>query len=147
MSVISLSEAGGQSQKDSDDTSGSTFAIGICVSDKAINLAPLLETLKSEFSSPTRLINKIIVVASGCSREALSHVKMLARRDARILLLEESARKGKAEAINKIIELFNEDYLVFVNGDALPYPGSVEKLLRVITKDHSPSLSDHVGEP
>jgi hypothetical protein len=107
------------------------------VSDKALNLAPLLETLKSEFSSPTRLINKIIVVASGCSHEALSHVKVLARRDARILLLEESARKGKAEAINKIIELFNEDYLVFVNGDALPYPGSVEKLLRAITIDRN----------
>ena len=137
MSVISLSEAGAQSSRDPGDTSGSTFSIGICVSDEALNLAPLLNTLKYEFSSPNRLLNKIIIVASGCSREALTYVKVLAQCDSRILLLEESARRGKAEAINKIIELFREDYLVFVNGDALPYPGSVQKLLHEIALDRN----------
>ncbi len=107
------------------------------MSDEAPKLASLLDRLRPEVSSSHLLLNKIVIVASGCSEKALSRAKAVAEDDPRILLVQEPARSGKAEAINTIIERFNEDYLVFVNGDALPYPGSIEKLLRVITEDQN----------
>jgi glycosyltransferase involved in cell wall biosynthesis len=137
MSVISFSETSPQNQRDSRDGPCSTFAIGICVSDDALNLAFLLERLRRETFSPNLFLHRIVIIASGCSERALSHAKILAEDDHRILLVEESARRGKAEAINIIIERFNEDYLVFVNGDAIPYPGAIERLLRVITEDRN----------
>jgi cellulose synthase/poly-beta-1,6-N-acetylglucosamine synthase-like glycosyltransferase len=112
--------------------------LGICVSDSAPNLAPLLERLRGEVYSTGLILDKIVVVASSCSEEALSSARRFAREDPRILLIEESERHGKAEALNRIIERFvNEDYLVFVNGDALPDPGSIDKLLRTISADRN----------
>ncbi len=104
MSVISLSEATIHDSRDSVRASSSTFTIGICVSDDAPNLVPLLDVLRNELFSPNLRLNRIVIVASGCSEKALSRAKAVAENDPRILLVQESARSGKAEAINTIIE-------------------------------------------
>jgi cellulose synthase/poly-beta-1,6-N-acetylglucosamine synthase-like glycosyltransferase len=138
MSSLSSPEAGAQrARKGEENVRSSRFTLGICVSDSAPTLTPLLEHLKNEVFSPGLVLDKIVVVASGCSEGVLSRARGLAREDERILLIEESERHGKAEALNKIIERFNEDYLVFVNGDALPSPGSVDRLLRTISSDRN----------
>ena len=49
-------------------------------------------------------------------------------------------RKGKADAVNKIIQNSIGTYLVFINSDALPDGGSIYQLLSVIEKDDSIGL-------
>jgi len=109
----------------------STFSIGLCATEQAGNLYDLTGVLAEE-----KFVNldlkKIIIVASACSEKSLAPVRDLARRDSRIRLVEERIRHGKAEAINKIIQNTQEDFLVLVNSDALPEKGSIQKLLTIL---------------
>jgi len=71
------------------------------------------------------------VVASGCPEEALAPTRALAERIDKVALLVEDMRHGKAEAINRIIAEASGDFLVMLNADAFPLPGSIAKLLEV----------------
>src|SRR5579875_286633 len=112
-----------------------SFSVGICACDEAENLPHLLDVIRSEPLKSSLSISKIIIVASGCSEQTLSHVRSVAAIDHRISIVEESARKGKADAINKIISLHEGQYILFVNSDALPETSSVSKLMDAILSD------------
>ncbi len=65
--------------------------------------------------------------------------------DPRIVLIEESERRGKADAVNQVIAESVGEYLVFVNADALPERGAFSRLLRAI--DHDPGAGVVSGNP
>jgi len=113
------------------------FSIGICAADHAAKLEGLLETINQEsFPSGFRL-KSIIIVASGLDPEARVVLKGLAERNANLIIIEEPVRRGKAEAINRILEKHTADFLVLVNSDAQPERGALTKLLAVIAGDGS----------
>jgi cellulose synthase/poly-beta-1,6-N-acetylglucosamine synthase-like glycosyltransferase len=56
-----------------------------------------------------------------------------------LIVIEEPVRKGKAEAINRILENFTGSFLVLLNSDAQPEHGAIAQLLSVIAGD------DNVG--
>ena len=69
------------------------FTIGVCATGAAENLPYLLELLTRE-SFPSRFpLERIIVVASGCTERTLSQARSLARQDPRLVLIEESERR------------------------------------------------------
>lgn len=105
------------------------FTVGICASDEAQNLPELLNLVETEIFPEEFFLTRIIVVASGCSRKTLDIIRRIARKDPRLILLEEDLRHGKAEAVNRIIENSLGDYLLFVNSDTLPLRGSSSELL------------------
>ena len=90
---------------------------------------PLLRLLVSENFPSNFVLKRIIVVASGCAEETLDKIRSFAEENELVLLIEESERHGKADAINKIIKNSLGSYNVFVNADALPARGSISELL------------------
>ncbi|MGA2790440.1 MAG: glycosyltransferase family 2 protein [Candidatus Bathyarchaeia archaeon] len=111
------------------------FSIGICAADSAANLGRLLELIENETYPSAFTLEKVVLIASGCDPEAMTHVRELADRDGRFLLIEEPTRRGKSAAINQIIENFNGRFLVLVNSDALPESGAISSLLQEIVED------------
>jgi cellulose synthase/poly-beta-1,6-N-acetylglucosamine synthase-like glycosyltransferase len=107
------------------------ISVGICATGKAENLPSLLDMVRSEVSIDFEIC-KIIVVASGCRDLAISHIRRLSLRDPRFVIIEEDKRYGKAEAINKILEQREGDYLIFINSDALPKSGAIGELFHHI---------------
>jgi cellulose synthase/poly-beta-1,6-N-acetylglucosamine synthase-like glycosyltransferase len=111
------------------------FSIGICASDDSSNLTSLIRTIKEERVPEEYILDRIIVIASGCTEDSLVQIRIEAVGDGRILLIEENERRGKAEAINKIEKNSTGRYLLFINADALPEHGSIAKLLVEISSD------------
>jgi len=114
-----------------------SFAVGICATGGSENLPSLLSLIASERFDEKFTLRRIIVVASGCAEGTIKQVRSIARRDNRILLIEERERQGKADAVNKIILNSRSYYILFVNADALPARGSFAKLLETAEKSES----------
>ena len=115
------------------------FSIGICAADHASNLKELLKTVETEPYPEGLVLKRIVIVASGLGPQDLEFVRESTDSQISLVLIEEPIRRGKAEAINRIIESFSGQFLVLVNSDAHPEPGSIATLLRTISRD------DHVG--
>lgn len=116
------------------------FTVGICATGDVKSLGSLLSrVLEEKYPSPLTL-KKIIIVASGCLASSLSFARELSKRDKRVLLIEESIRYGKAEAINRIIQNAVGEYFVFVNSDAMPERRSISQLLLAINNDSAIGL-------
>jgi cellulose synthase/poly-beta-1,6-N-acetylglucosamine synthase-like glycosyltransferase len=113
------------------------FSIGICAADSAANLDRLLGLISSEAYPSGFTLRKVVLVASGCDPESMVSVRERAQRDQnqRFILIEEPTRRGKSAAINQVIENFDGHFLVLVNSDAVPEPGAISKLLRMIGED------------
>lgn len=111
------------------------FSIGICISDSASNLGRLMSVIQGESFPESYSLEKVIIVASGCDTATLAFLHDLTESDGRVALIEEPRRYGKAAAINEILESYVGDFLVLVNGDALPRAGAIGKLLLSISRD------------
>lgn len=109
----------------------SAFSIGICASDRSEGLPSLLKLIESERYDKYAM-RRIIIVASGCSRETLDQLHNLASMDERIQIIEEPTRHGKSEAVNRIIESKLGDFLVLVNSDAMPQKDAINTLMEAI---------------
>jgi cellulose synthase/poly-beta-1,6-N-acetylglucosamine synthase-like glycosyltransferase len=113
----------------------SAFTIGICASDESKDLPALLELIQNEKYPEEMTLLKIVVVASNCSKSSMESLRAFMSKDSRIVLIEEDRRRGKAEAMNKIVEQSVGSYVLFVNSDALPLKGSMAELLSMIKGD------------
>lgn len=109
--------------------------MGICASDSSEGLPSLVATLTREDYGSAFLMDKLIVVASGCPLPVISALEESARRDDRILVITEPERRGKAEAVNRIVENSTGEYVVLLNADAVPGQGAIRKLLDVLAAD------------
>ncbi|MDA4127426.1 MAG: glycosyltransferase [Thaumarchaeota archaeon] len=117
------------------------FTIGICASDSAKRLPSLVSFLTDENYGQDFALQKVAIVASGCPESDLVPVRRAADSDSRISLITEPERRGKAEAINRIMENSLGDYLVMLNSDAFPAKGSIRKLLEVASSPNVGAVS------
>jgi len=103
--------------------------VGICAYNEEHNIGKLLQNLLTKQNLSTN--NEILVMCSGCTDRTPQIVREFSNEDARIKLVIENTRKGKANALNKIFKKSKEsaDVLVLVNADALPRHGSIQKLI------------------
>ncbi|MGC2288330.1 MAG: glycosyltransferase [Thermoplasmata archaeon] len=68
------------------------------------------------------------VVVSGCTDRTAEVVQSLSAQDARIALVVESRRNGKAAALDQIFQRAQGDYLVLLDGDSVAAPGAIRSL-------------------
>lgn len=111
-------------------------AIGIMAYNEEANIGRLLDSILSQTAS--QQINRIVVVASGCTDDTCSIVTSYADRDPRITLVVEPDRGGKIRAINAFLSSALEPILLVSAADIIYEPEAVEKLL-------APFASDDVG--
>lgn len=116
-------------------TEATRFSVGICASDNAAQLPSLVSLVAEEDYGEAFIMERLIVVASGCPVALLSTMEQKARTDGRMLVITEPERRGKAEAVNKIAENSTGEYLVMLNADAVPARGAIRKLLGVLAED------------
>jgi cellulose synthase/poly-beta-1,6-N-acetylglucosamine synthase-like glycosyltransferase len=105
-----------------------TCSIGIMAYNEAANIGSLLEALLNQQVEKC-VIQEIIVVASGCEDRTEEIVRNYIKKDARIQLLVQSRREGKASAINLFLSKARGEILLLESGDTLPKKTTVEKMV------------------
>ncbi len=98
--------------------------------------------LNEEYGNTSLL--RILVVASGCPESTLAAAQRTAERDPRIQIIAEPERRGKAEAIGRILNESRGDLLALLNADAIPERHSIRKLLAVMEE---PTVGAASAEP
>jgi glycosyltransferase involved in cell wall biosynthesis len=81
---------------------------------------------------------EIWVVASGCTDGTVGVARALAEEDARVRLVVEPDRGGKARALGEVFRRASGDALVLLNSDAHAEPGAVEELVRAVAGKPAP---------
>jgi cellulose synthase/poly-beta-1,6-N-acetylglucosamine synthase-like glycosyltransferase len=109
--------------------------VGICAYNEENNIGNLLNNLCRQYIPKPFRITEIIVVSSGSTDRTDEIVKKMAEKDARIRLISEKERKGKAHALNLFLEKAKGEILVVVSADTEPKDGSVARLLEAIKDD------------
>jgi len=92
------------------------------------NIGQLLGSLISQRSCSVTP-REIIVVASGCADGTQSIVEDSAKRDARVRLLVQRRREGKASAINEYLRSTTENIVVLCSADLVPSETAIEELV------------------
>ncbi|MGC8999365.1 MAG: glycosyltransferase, partial [Candidatus Bathyarchaeia archaeon] len=110
-------------------------SIGVCAYNDENNIGNLLNNLCRQFIPKPFIIRDIIVVSSGSTDRTDEIVQKIAEKDARVKLVSEEERKGKAHALNLFLERAKGEILVVVSADTEPKNGSVARLLEAIKGD------------
>ncbi len=113
------------------------FSVGICATGKAEDTPSLVENILTDSAPEGLELRKVIVVASQCFENVVSQLKGIQDKQSRVHLISEDFRRGKADAVNKILAKAEGDLIVLVNSDAHPEAGAVRTLLGVLASDPS----------
>ena len=103
-------------------------SIGVMAYNEEANIDGLLKALVSQRTAKVTL-TEIVAVASGCTDRTESIVRDWAKRDARIRLIVQPRREGKASAINAFLPLAREKVVVLCSADLLPEADAIEELV------------------
>ncbi len=103
-------------------------AIGIMAYNEERNIGSLLDSILSQTSGAN--ISRIVVVASGCTDRTCEIVSEYARRDPRVVLIEEQDRAGKTAAVNKFLLTATEEILMVSSADLIFQPQTVVEIMR-----------------
>ena len=102
------------------------IAVGVMAYNEERNIAHLLESLLAQ--SAQARIEKIYIVASGCTDRTCDIVAAYAARDPRITLVAEAQRHGKVHAVNQFISLATQPLCVLTSADVGFHPTTVERI-------------------
>ena len=105
-------------------------SVGICAFNEAARVGCLLESLLTQPVPAMFELEEVLGVASGCTDGTEGVIREVAAADARVHLIHEAERRGKASALNRILERYRGDILFLVNADARLAPGSLANLLQ-----------------
>src|ERR671925_24164 len=103
-------------------------SVGIMAYNEEVNIADAIGTIFGQ-EVASHYISELIVVASGCEDRTGAIVADIARDDARVRLLEQERREGKASAINLFISAARSPVLLMVSADVLVKEGTIDALL------------------
>jgi len=107
-----------------------TFDVGICAYNEEANIGKLLQNLLTQQFDTGFRLNKIIVVASGCTDKTEEIVEHYAKQHSAVRLITEREKTGKTPALNKMLDAVQADVLVYLNADVTPAEGSINAMLR-----------------
>lgn len=105
-------------------------AIGVMVYNEAANLESLLSSLR-RVRGPRLTLQQIVVVSSGSVDRSVPIAREAAARDARITVVDDPLRRGKATAVNQFLDALEPDIDVCVlcGGDLQPDEHAIERLV------------------
>ena len=103
-------------------------SVGIMAHNEAANIGRLLAALVSQRTRDVR-ISEIVVVASGCTDGTVQLCREWQERDARVEVLVQPRREGKASAVNLFLSQAKESLLVLCSADLLPAPDTIEQVV------------------
>jgi cellulose synthase/poly-beta-1,6-N-acetylglucosamine synthase-like glycosyltransferase len=95
---------------------------------EAANIGRLLEGLLNQKTEKVA-IDRIIVVASGCTDGTEDIVCEVAEKDSRVELLVQEKREGKASAVNQFMRNIDHKIVVMQSADTVPVEGTIEALV------------------
>lgn len=105
-----------------------TAVIGIMAYNEGANIGALLDSILLQ--DALERINRIVVVASGCTDQTCAVVSGYAARHPKIELVEEPSRSGKTAAINKFLLSASEEIIMVSGADLIFEPATVTTLLQ-----------------
>lgn len=123
------------------------FTLGICATGEQPDVVGLARSLLAETNATPGMLRKLVIVASACPGPVVSGLRSLQRDDSRVDLLVEDARRGKSEAIDKILARTHTPIVVFANSDSRPEPGAIGKLLAAASSDQSAGAVSAIPVP
>ena len=103
-------------------------SVGVMAYNEAANIANCLTSLLNQRTASARIV-EIIVVVSGSTDNTAQIVEEFSDREARIKLLVQPGREGKASAINLFLASTKSSILVSVGADTILGPDSLEQLV------------------
>jgi cellulose synthase/poly-beta-1,6-N-acetylglucosamine synthase-like glycosyltransferase len=103
------------------------LTVGICAYNEGINIGKLLHNILYLQDLPDD--SEILVVCSGCTDNTASEVQEYSKLDSRVRSHFESERRGKASAIQYILDNSRGRAILFVSADTLPSRGCFSRLL------------------
>ena len=107
------------------------LAVGIPAHNEEKNIGKLLQNLLEQPLDEKVVLEKIIVVTSGCTDRTEEIVEAFARKDGRVKHFSEAERRGKISAVNLILrESRGSDVLLMLSADNLPAKGSIQEILK-----------------
>ncbi len=112
-----------------------TVTVGVCAFNEAARMPGLLASLLSQELPSGHELLEVLVVSSGSTDDTDAIVAGTSAMEPRVRLIREPEREGKASALNRILEAYQGDILVIVNGDARLDSGSLAELLRPFHTD------------
>ncbi|MEO0249467.1 MAG: glycosyltransferase, partial [candidate division WOR-3 bacterium] len=113
------------------------ISVGIMAYNEERGIRRLLQALLDQEVYHAR-IREIIVVASGCTDRTEDIIRDFGKRDARIRLVRQTLRRGKASAINLFLAAASGDIYVLESADTVPERGAIDSLV-------APFFSPEVG--
>lgn len=118
---------------------------GITALNEERTIGPLLEALL-EARPGGEPIERIVVVSSACRDRTDEIVRAVAARDARVCLIAEPVRRGKAAAINSYFAARppGTDVTLIASADILPFPGATEAIVAAFA---DPEVAMAGGQP
>jgi len=103
----------------------------------------IVATINSVLSQLS-LDDEVIVVASGCTDNTVPLIQAVADKDNRVRLITEDERKGKASALNLIIQNAKSDIIVQTDGDVVLEQNAVDQLVKHF---ENPEIGGVSGRP
>jgi cellulose synthase/poly-beta-1,6-N-acetylglucosamine synthase-like glycosyltransferase len=109
-------------------------SIGVMAHNEAANIGQLLKALSEQETARVE-IDEILVVSSGSTDGTDVVVRHWETQDARIRLIRQQLREGKASAINLFLKKARNDILVLESADTLPLPNTLEFLVNPLANE------------
>lgn len=103
------------------------YSVGVMAYNEEANIKRTLQAILEQRMDST-CVAEIIVVASGCTDRTVAIVQEMMQEDARIQLIVQERREGKASAINLFLQQARSSVLVMVGADIIPERDALEKL-------------------
>lgn len=105
------------------------LSVSICIPayNEEKNIGALLTALTNQKTDKV-VINKIVVVSSGCTDKTDEIAQEFTKNNKNVILIKQKVRRGKAAAINKFLKLVNDEVLVIESADTVPNEDSIEQL-------------------
>ncbi len=102
------------------------FTVGICAYNEDKSIGQLLESISCQGLGEEF---EVLVVCSGCTDKTVEIAQAYAKKDARIGVFVENERKGKAAAVNRILENAKGSTVLFVSADTLLHERCLSRLV------------------
>jgi biofilm PGA synthesis N-glycosyltransferase PgaC len=110
-----------------DDSATLFYSVGVMAYNEEMNIRRTLRAVLEQESRHT-CVAEVIVVASGCTDTTVAIVREMMQSDARVQLIVQERREGKASAINLFLQRACSPVLALVGADIIPEKDALERL-------------------